>query len=32
MVKYLLVAPIAVFASFGFGHLIRIIPGMNKIL
>ncbi len=32
MVKYLLVAPIAVFASFGFGHLVRIIPGMNKIL
>ena len=32
MVKYLLVAPIAVFASFGFGHLIRIIPGMNRIL
>lgn len=32
MLKYLLVAPIAVFASFGVGHLVRIIPGMNKIL
>jgi len=31
MVKYLLVAPIAVFASFGVGHLVRIIPGMNRI-
>jgi len=32
MLKYLLVAPIAIFASFGVGHLFRIIPGLNKIL
>lgn len=31
ILKYLLVAPFAIFASFGVGHLFRIIPGVNKI-
>ena len=32
LLKYFLVAPFAILASFGFGYLFRIIPGMKKIL